>query len=325
MITTNSDRPHPVPPIAYLRYKENWFFLIFDKTNDIFGAIHIVSEPIFERVRFACHLSVQGELFKHGSEVPFPENFAFAPELGDGKFKASFVKAHEQIDLSLVNDDIEMHISQLNRGPVFNFEDYDYANPDKPSLKEVTNLASNQQFVHMQQGLYSKGSVTVKNGKAAGKTFMVDALGYRDHSRCVRADNYTLKHFWTGLHFENHIFGVMSVTNILRPNSPTNCGYVYDKEGGLRSLRNIAIEGRGEGPGNLPEEVVFTLDDIYGEKFNLVASINNRFAHVPLYTEKPGALPFVYAITENFVPIHFNETNETGIGLVEIGWSETKS
>ena len=94
MIPVNDDLPHPVPPIAYLRYKENWFFLIMDQKNDVFGAIHIVSEPGFERIRFASHLRIKGELLQYGSAIDFPSAFAFTKNHGHGKCTMHCVQAH---------------------------------------------------------------------------------------------------------------------------------------------------------------------------------------------------------------------------------------
>ncbi|HKQ81440.1 MAG TPA: hypothetical protein VJS42_04540 [Steroidobacteraceae bacterium] len=321
MIAIHDDMPHPVPPVAYLRYKENWFFLIMDKQNDIFGAVHVVSEPGFERIRFAAHLRVHGELFQHGSEVPFPDNFGFARQLGDGTLRLDFVKAHEQIDLHIKNEDMTLDLSFLKRSPVFNYSDYDHANPGKVTLGEVVNFATNQSFIHQQQGLYLRGTVAMKRGKALGKSFTVDAKGYRDHSRGVRCDNMTLRHFWTGLHFPNHVFGALSVCGVLRPTTPANAGYVYDDDGGLRPLRQVEFNGSGDGPEGLPAIVELSLTDIFGQPFTIVADLTKRFAHVPLHTEKAGATPFVYDIVENFVPLLLKETGETGIGLVEVGWS----
>jgi hypothetical protein len=321
VIPINDDMPHPVPPIAYLRYKENWFFLIMDQKNDVFAAIHVVSEPGFERLRFACHLSIKGQLFKHGSEIAFPENFGFARELGDGKLTVRFIKAHEQLDFSLHDDSVDLDVSFLKRAPLFNFVEYDYANPEKVTLAEITGLGSRQQYVHQQQGMRTKGKVTLKKGTLAGQTFAIDALGYRDHSRTVRCDNLTLKHFWTGLHFPSHVFGALSCTSILRPTEPANCGYVHDDKGGLRSLRQVEIAGHGQGPGGMPATVEFHLTDIQDQPFTIVADLTKRFAHVPLHSEKPGAVPFIYDIVENFAPLTLKETGETGIGLVEVGWS----
>ena len=319
MTVSNDDMPHPVPPAAFLRYKENWFFLIFDKGNDIFGAVHVSSEPIFDRVRFACHLSVRGKLFKHDSETPFPSQYAFSRELGDGELTLKFVKAHEQLDLVLHNEELQLDVSFLKRSPLFNFDDFDSANPEKVTLREVTALATNQQTLHQQQGMYVKGTLAIKSSDTQDENFTIDALGYRDHSRSIRSDNLVQDHIWTGWHFEKHVFGVMSVTSSIRPHQPVVCGYVFDDDSGLRPLREIKIEEQGKGPDGLVGTLKFLLSDIYDKSFTLSADLNQRHAAVPLQSEKPGATPFVYDIVENFAPLDFAETGETGIGLIEIG------
>jgi hypothetical protein len=321
MTTTHDDMPHPVPPIAYLRYKENWFFLIFDEPNDVFGAIHVVSEPGFERLRLACHLSVRGELFAYGNQVPFPTDFAMAPELGDGAMAVRFVKAHEQIDLSLHDDDVDLEISFLGRSPAFTFESYDHSNPDRITVPEVMNFASNQQNVHQQQGMRTRGELAVKTGELAGTSFTIDALGYRDHSRSIRSDNMVHRHFWTGLQFPTHTFGAMQVSVITRPDVSGVGGYVYDDRTGLRALRDIEITGAGDGPGGVPAKVEWKLTDVYGEAFTIEADLTQRFAHVPLKSESAGAIPFVYEIIENFAPLKLQQSGEDGIGLVEVGRS----
>lgn len=319
MTVSNDDMPHPVPPAAYLRYKENWFFLIFDKDNDIFGVVHISSEPLFDRVRFACHLSVKGKLFKHGSEIAFPDNYAFSRELGDGQLALRFVKAHVQLDLSLHNEELDLDVSFLRRSPLFNFDDFDSANPEKVSLKEITALATNQQTLHQQQGMLVRGSLAIKSSGEENESFTIDALGYRDHSRSIRSDNLIQEHVWTGWHFESHVFGVMSVTSSIRPYQPVLCGYVFDDDSGLRPLREIEIETNGNGPDGQPEILKFRLSDVYGEPFTLSANLQKRYAAVPLQTEKPGPTPFVYSIVENFAPLNFSESGQSGIGLIEIG------
>lgn len=319
MTVSNDDMPHPIPPTAYLRYKENWFFLIFDKDNDVFGAVHLSAEPIFDRISFACHLSVKGKLFKYGNQIPIPEEFAFSRELGDGRMTVRFVKAHEQIDLSLHNDELDLSVSFSGRSPLFDFDDFDSANPEKVTLKEVTALATNQQTLHQQQSMYVKGSLAMKSGDFEGDELTIDALGYRDHSRSIRSDNLVHEHIWTGWHFANHVFGVMSVTSSIRPHQPVICGYVFDDESGLRSLRDIEIEEDGIGPDGQPGVLRFLLSDIYGETFTLSADLDNRYASVPLQSEKPGPTPFVYDIVENFAPLKLVETGEAGIGLIEIG------
>lgn len=317
MTVTHDDRPHPVPPIAYLRYKENWFFLIFDPENDVFGATHIVSEPGMDRISFACHLSVRGTYFAHGNVLPFPKDFAMAPELGDGALTVRFVEPHQRIELALHNDDVDLDVAFTARSPLFNFDDYHHANPDKVGVPEVTNFGTNLQNVHQQQAMRTQGTLSLKSGER----FEINALGYRDHSRSVRSDNMVLKHFWTGLHFGNHTFGAMQVTGRMRPTLPGLGGYVHDPEKGLRALRDVSIVGSGEGPGGVPALVEFTLTDIYGEAFDITADLTERHAFVPLHVEQAGPMPFIYEIVENFAKLHLEQTGEEGVGLIEVGWS----
>jgi hypothetical protein len=244
-----------------------------------------------------------------------------SPTLGDDHFTVRFVRAHERIDLSLHSEDVDLDVSFTARAPVFDFSDYDHANPEAVSLSEIMQFATNQQSVHQQQAMHVTGQVMVKTGEQAGRTAEIEGPGYRDHSRMVRCDNMVKNHFWTGLHFPGHVFGVMHLTGLLRPDSPAGCGYVWDSEHGLRSLRRVQVTGSGDGPDGVPATVELRLTDVYDEPFTIVADLTNRYAHVPLHTESPGAAPFVYDIVENFAPLRLNETGETGIGLVEVGWS----
>ena len=315
------DRPHPVPPLAYLRYKENWFFLILDPEHQVFGAIHVNSEPGFDRLRFACHLRVQGELIAYGSQVSFPKNFAHAAQLGDGCFEVRFVEAREQIEISLHNDTVDLEATFRARAPQFDFRDYDDLNPDKATVAEVMTLGTGQQHVHQQQAMTSRGHLTVKSGPLAGHSTEIAGQGYRDHSRAVRCDTMVARHTWTGLLFPRHVLGAVTVTGLMRPETPGSGGYVYDEQGGLRPLREIDIAGQGEGPEGLPAQVELRLTDIHDVPFTIIADLTQRHAHVPLHSETPGASPFIYDIVESFVPVTLKETGETGIGLVEIGAS----
>jgi hypothetical protein len=233
----------------------------------------------------------------------------------------NFVKAHERIDLSLDSDAVNLAVTFTGRSPLFDFADYTYANPNVPSLAEITQFGANQQSIHLQQGMYANGSVSVKSGPLAGREFEISSYGYRDHSRMVRCDNMTKNHFWTGMHFPGHVFGVMSLTGLLRPNSPANCGYVWDEQLGLRSLRKIEMTGVGTGPEGVPAAVEVHLTDIHDNPFTIVADLTNRYAHVPLHTEAAGAAPFIYDIVENMAPLTLKETGDTGVGIVEVGWS----
>lgn len=324
MMTTHDDLPHPVPPIAYLRYKENWFFIIIDPTNSVYGMAHFNYEPGHDRARVSCNLMVRGELYKYGNEIPFPNNFVMSPEIGDDHLKVRFVKAHTQIDMHLNSSDVALDMTFMKHAPTFDYEAYDAANPDKPTTQEIVNFASNQLYRHQQQALTISGSLTVKTGAAKGQTIKLSGIGYRDHSRGMRCDNMSLRHVWSFLYFPDTVIGAMSVTGVLRPTLITNSGYVHD-QAGLRSLKDMEISNQGEGPDGMPATVLFTLTDVYSKPFTIIADIANRLGHVPLVVEKAGGSGYVYNIVENFCTVTLKETGENGYALVEIGYNARRA
>ena len=323
MLTNHDDLPHPIPPIAYLRYKENWFFIIIDVANSVYGMSHFNYEPGHDKARVSCNLMVRGELFKYGNQIPFPAQFAMSPQIGDDKLKVKFIEAHTRYDMTLSSDDLELDMSFLKYAPTFNYDDYDAANPDKPTMKELMSFSTHQMFHNQQQALTINGTLTMKAGSAKGETIKLGGLGYRDHSRSMRVDSFVARHIWSFLYFPKTVFGAISMTGLLRPGSTMTSGYVYD-DSGLRSLKDVDITPHGKAPGGMPATVEYKVNDVYGKPFTVVADIVNRMGFVPLVTEMAVAEGYFYNIVENFCPVTLMETGEKGYALVEIGFNSKK-
>jgi hypothetical protein len=324
MSTVHDDTPHPIPPTAYLRYKENWLFILMDVDNGVFGIAHFNHEPGFDRARFSCNLMVRGRLFKYGNQTAFPANFAFSRQIGDGKLVVTFVEPYEQMQLNLNSDDVLLDVSFRRHAPHFDFEAYEAANPDLPKTQEVIGLATNQEFHHQTQAMTIAGTLRLKSGESSQEIIALKGLGYRDHSRGTRADNLLLRHVWTYLYFPSVLFGAMSVTGSFRPGLTASSGYVYDATG-MRALGAIDMISHGKSEGGMPESVEFNLPDVFGQQHTVIAEIAKRVAHVPLVTEAPGTSGHSYTVVENFCPIMLKETGEMGFALVEIGFSSTHS
>jgi len=318
MITTHDDLPHPVPPLAYLRYKENWFFIMLDVANAVYGMAHFNFEPGADRARVSCNLMVRGELFKYGNQIAFPKDFALSPWIGDDKLRVHFVEAHTRMDLELNSKDVDLDISFAKHAPTFDYAAYDAANPEKVSAQELVNFATNQLFHHQQQAMTISGSLKL-NGKGTGETLRIAGIGYRDHSRGMRCDHMSLRHVWSFLYFPKTVIGAMSIVNVMRPSLTSNSGYVFDATG-MRSLGDIEIVNSGAAPGGMPAAVTFNLRDVYGAPFTVTADIASRMGYVPLIVEAANAGGFNYNIVENFAPVTLKETGEIGHALVEIGF-----
>lgn len=317
MQTTHDDRPHPVPPYAYARYKENWFFIIIDPANGIMGMAHFSYEPLFNRARVSCNVEVKGKAYHYSGQTEFPADFAYRDWIGDDRLKVRFIAPHERIDLSLDTDDLKLDIRFDARAPTFNFELADAANPDKPTSLEVIGLGISPVFQHHQQASRVSGTAVVRK---TGETITLDGLGYRDHSRGARSDNLTKDHVWTCLQFDDRVFGIMQVRSTFRPEVWYRAGYVWDTEG-MRALSDIAIDTAGLTDENLPETVTFRLRDVYGQGFEIGADVANRYCAVPLNVEAATSNGLEYTIFENFVDIVDHDSGAKGLSLLEIGFN----
>ncbi|MFA5631290.1 MAG: hypothetical protein WC997_07255 [Porticoccaceae bacterium] len=314
MTTLHDDLPHPVPPLAFLRWKENYFFIIIDHENKVFGVSHLNFEPGFNRARFSCNLSLEGQLFQYANEVPFPENFAFSRELSDGRLRLNIDESHGRFRLALDSEELDMDLTFTKRLATFDFNASKYAAPDIPSFKEVMTLGTNLPFEHLQQPMTVAGAVTVKT---SNKQFRVGGYGYRDHTWCMRSDNLVKNHTWCGLNFPDRAFGVMTIELISRPDLIAKEGYVVDADG-PRALKAIDVERSGTGPDGLPAKLIHRLVDVFDNEYVIESDVSNRLGVVPLVAEKPGG-GIAYRIAENFCVSRLAGSDEPGYSIVELG------
>jgi hypothetical protein len=316
--TIYDDYPHPVPLIAYLRYKENWLWHFMDKDNQVYGMAHFSYEPLFNRARMSCNIDVKGTVYKYSNEIPFPENFAYAHEIGDGKLKILFKEPQKKFELHLTSDDLDLEIYYEAGGPMFDFVACEKVNPDRPHVFSLMNLNTHQMPpVHQQQILTMTGKIQVKNQQA----IVLSGCGNRDHSQGVRCDTITRTHSWSWLLFTNSYFSATDITVINSPSVLAADGYMHDRTG-LRALKEIDVQLSGATLADgMPETVRFLFEDIAGNRFTIVASIVNRLGVVPLSGEKPDGGMAEYICVENFCQLTLEETGETGYGMVQLGYN----
>ena len=200
MTTIHDDRPHPIPPFAYLRYKENYFFIIMNPENQVFGISHINNEPLFNRSRFTLNMNVRGKQYAYTNETPLPTEFAMAEQLTDGKLTLRFLEPHRKFELDYDGSDLAVNAVFEARRPTFDFSACKTAAPDLPSFQEVMTLGLNMPYNHQQQSMTTRGRIVLKS-TAGAQPLEFGGWGYRDHSWSMRTDNIVRRHFWTGLNF----------------------------------------------------------------------------------------------------------------------------
>lgn len=315
LLNTHDDLPHPVPPSAFLRYKENYFFILFSPATEVFGLTHFNFEPGFDRARFSCQLSVRGKLIKYANQLKMPKEFAMSRELGDGKLSIAFIEPHGRFDIRLDSEDVELDVSFTRRHSTFDYSACRTAAPDMPSFQEVMTLGLNLPYNHHQQGLSVEGSVRLND---CNDTIGIEGYGYRDHSWVMRSDNLVKVHTWCAFNFPSLTIGAKTIETMHRPGLIAREGYISDA-GGPRAFKSIKTRLVGEGPDGLPDKLVHEFIDVFGRRLTLETDVGGRLAHVPLYSEVPSSEGDVYHVVENFCRTRILETGEEGIALVEMG------
>ncbi|WP_162806310.1 hypothetical protein [Sphingosinicella terrae] len=315
-MTNHDDLPHPVPPLAFLRWKENYFFIILSPDSGIFGLVHLNFEPGFARARFTCNLSIEGQVVQYSNTTDFPADFEMSRSLGDGRISLTFVQPHGRFDLAVRTDEVALDAVFEARFPTYDYAASKTAAPETPSFQEVMTLGTNLPYNHQQQSLSVRGSV---RRLADAKAFDIAGYGYRDHSWCMRTDNIVSEHSWCAFNLPSLALGAKTITTLHRPGLWAREGYVADRDG-VRALRRIVTRREGEGPDGLPARLVHEVEDVFGRRLTIEADLAARHAHVPLVAEAPGG-GASYRIVENFCPIRVRETGEEGVALVEMGRS----
>lgn len=319
MNNTSDDFPHPVPPLAYLRWKENYFFLIMDVEKQLFGMIHLNTEPAFDRIRISANFQIEGKTYLYSNQVAYPKDLALSKTVSDGRVTLTIHRSHEHFSLDVVTDELVGKFDFQKRMPTFDFAQCRYAAPDLVPFKEVMTLGTNLPFNHIQQAVSVTGGLKIRE---THHSISVECYGYRDHSWGMRSDNIVLDHTWCGINFPERAFGIMTIHTLVRPTLEGKEGYVVDADG-LRPLSKIRIERVRNNDEGLPEKLIHYLEDVYGNKFTIESDLAGRYAQVPLVAESPGGLG-AYKIVENFTPSRLRETGDTGVSLIEIGQSLQK-
>lgn len=315
MRTNHDDLPHPVPPIAFLRWKENYFFVVICRAQNVFGVCHLNNEPAFNRSRFTLNLSIDGKLHSYANEREFPPDFAMSRQLSDGTLTVTIHQSDRHFGVLLNSADMGVDLQFRSRLPSFDFGACKYAAPDMYSFKEASTFGTNLPFEHMQQAMTVRGRI-----KLAGRApIEIDGYAYRDHSWGMRCDNKIAWHTWSALNFPDRAFGIMTLESLGREGITAKEGYVVD-ESGARVLKSIAVNPVGGSNDSLPHKVVYEVTDVYGQSYVLEANVRERLARVALIPEKTPLLAG-YQVTENFCEVLQHGSHEPGIGLVELGYS----
>jgi hypothetical protein len=312
----HEDYPHTIPTRAYLRWKENYFWVFMDPERDLCCLAHVSVEPTFDRAFASFTLLHQGKKITSAKEVPVPKPFEHQRDLRFDNLRLRFLKPQAEFQVTFEDDNLAAELNLKRRMHLFDFQACADVNPDLFSISENTALARNE-FRHQGQCITGTGTIRFKSGDWAGKTVEVNGSGYRDHSWGMRNDQLTLEHNWTFFNLPSIGGHFMNVRPSTRPENRAVEGYIAKPEGN-EVAKTLKIEHIGDGPEGMPQTVVYRATLLDGSPYTITADVGKSFARLPLVSQKPGSK--VYYMVENMCPCRCEESGEKGFANVEIGW-----
>jgi hypothetical protein len=309
-----------VPTRAWLKWKENWFWVFMDPERDVCCLAHTTCEPTYGKAFASFTLLHGGRSFGSAKEVPLPEPFEHSKELRLEQLTVRFLEPQSAFQVTFDGAEIEATLNFRRRMHLFDFLACADVNPDLFSISENTGFGRGE-FRHQGQSITGTGTIRFKTGDFAGKEIAVDGLGYRDHSWGLRNDALTLDHNWTFINFPDRVFHFMKVRNLLKPGVFVSEGYTGVAEGN-KVVKTLEITHDGDGPEKMPATVTYLATDFDGRTYTILADVGHSFARLPLFSQKPGAKT-AYHMVENMCRCRLVETGQEGYANVEIGYQVT--
>jgi hypothetical protein len=313
--TIHDDFPHPIPPTAFLRYKENYFFVVTCPEHDVFGGLHFNNEPGFDRTKIHFDMLVKGKRVTYHNVVPISPQFGTEPFVSDGVATMTVHESHKSFSIVMKTDDLDLDLKFVARLPTFDTSACKYAAPDMVAFADVLGLGLSTPREAIEQPMTVSGSV--RTGTDAALNF--EGPAFRDHSWGFRADNLVGWHTWAIINFADRSFGMSSQRNRSRSGLMAREGYVIDGAGAraMRMMTATAIDFSAEGV--LPARMVYELTDAMGESYSLEADVSGRLGQLGLKPEVATGNQVPYTVTDNYCTVKDLKSGDTGFGLIQLG------
>ncbi|WP_176599159.1 MULTISPECIES: hypothetical protein [Sphingobium] len=315
MTTIHDDLPRPVPPIAQLRYKENFFFIITCPEVGVFGGMHFNTEPLFGRTKFHFDFLINGERVTYHNVAPISPSFGEEPFVSDGVATMTVHESHKLFTIVMKTQDLTLDLKFEGRFPTFDFHVCKFAAPELTSFRDVMSFGTNLPYDHTEQSMLVSGTVQ----RGGDDAIAVNGLGYRDHSWGMRGDNTVAWHTWSVINFPDYTIALMNQRALYRSGLEAKEGFIVDAAG-ARVLRKIEITAADYSAGNvLPDRLLLEGTDVLGQEYQLEADVAGRMGHVGLIPEVTNSSA-PYSVTDNFCNVKDIKTGALGLGLIEFGF-----
>jgi hypothetical protein len=319
MISPQDDLPHPVPPQAFMTWKENWVFPAVDPRNRTACLFHFSLRPAVGEGIFTAKFCVDGEEFRYVGRSSIPSDIQTMSPVENERVRFEVVEPGERFALTYSGPELDAALTYTARFPPFDFADGPLA-PGESELGDIGRAVF--PFHHYEQALTHEGTIVLKQGARAGETLTLSGYANRDHSWGWRSEFAFSHHHWLCASFDDRFVEASVCEDKHYPHGPKQGGWISSPTGNDPVVVVDTAAGYGVTPMTpLPtviEDVRYAVRTVGGQEATVVAHLADDYGRLHLDLRHPDR-SLIYQDVQIFCDVTLLETGQRGTGVLEVG------
>lgn len=319
MITPSDDFPHPVPPQAFMIWRENWVFPAVDTANRTSSLFHFSLRPSQGEGIFTAKFCIDGDERRYVGRSPVPKDLTELVPVRNDRVTFEVLEPGQRFRCTYTGDDLDADITYTARFAPFDFSD----GPMAPGESVLGDLGRHVfPFHHYEQSLWHEGRLSVKSGKRAGETIEVSGYANRDHSWGWRDDLTFRRHHWICASFDDRYLQGTMFDETHYPAGPKFGGW-FSTAGGNDPVSHVdTSEAYWQEPGQplpvIDRDVRYRLRTVGGQQATVVAHVSGDYGRLYLNARSPDRTQ-IYQDVQIFCDFTLTDTGQRGSGVLEVG------
>lgn len=317
--TPSDDYPHPVPPQAFMIWRENWVFPAVDTSNRVASLFHFSLRPSRQEGVFTAKLAIDGWEHRYVGRSPIPTDPTSFHPVADERLSFQVIEPNRRFRLVYTSDELDADIEYAARFDPYDFED----GPKAPGESVLGDLGRSVfPFHHYEQALRHSGSVVVKAGPHEGRTIDVAGYANRDHSWGWREDLTFHHHHWVCASFEDRFVQGSVMQEASYPDGPKEGGWISTGAGNdpvraVDAMDAYWLDSEGPLP-VLDRALRYRVTTVGGDVATVVAHADRDYGRLYLDARSRDHTR-VYQDVQIFCDYTLQETGQRGAGVLEVG------
>jgi hypothetical protein len=312
------DYPHPVPPQAFMLWKENWVFPALDPDNRVASLFHFSLRPGLGEGIFTAKFAIDGWEHRYVGRSPIPRDLAAFRPVANERLTFTVVEPAARFRIQYASDELDADITYTARFPAWDFKKP--VHPGDSVLGDVGRTVF--PFHHMEQGLQHEGVITIKTGPHDGREIQVSGYANRDHSWGWREDMTFHHHHWLCASFDDRFLEGAAMQEQYYPHGEKAGGWFSTGAGNDAVVQVDTSDaywlGDDEPLPVLDRDVRYRLTTEGGQVATIIAHIAQDYGRLYLDARSKDHTT-VYQDVQMFCDFTIEETGQRGYGVLEIG------